>query len=637
MLNSPKQPVVAVEAERFRHFIASVTDYAIYMLSPEGIVTTWNAGAQRFKGYSAAEIIGRHFSLFYTSEDREAGRPAKALELARNAGKFEDEGWRVRKDGTRFWASVVIDPIRDDAGELLGFMKITRDVTDKRKAQEALHSSEERFRLLVQGVTDYAIYMLSPEGIVTNWNEGARRIKGYEEAEVVGKHFSLFYTDEDVRAGMPAVALETVRQQGRFEKEGWRVRKDGSRFWAHVVIDPIFNTAHELVGYAKVTRDITERRKAAEVFERTKEALFQAQKLDSIGKLTGGLAHDFNNLLNVIINGLDILRTTPDRQTSMKTIDAMARAADRGATMTQQLLAFARQHPLKVSISSVNRIIGSFEAVLRRALRSNVRLDVFLTPNLPRIQVDEAQLESALLNLVVNARHAIRESGTVSVTTGLVSLSSNQVEQLASGQYVKIAVSDTGDGMTPDIIARAIEPFFTTKEVGTGTGLGLSQVYGLVQQSNGGMQIESTPGTGTTVALYFPVLEADDATAPAPKDANEKALIVDDQPDVLEMAVNLFSSLGYDVLSANNSEQALEILRRTPDIAILFSDVVMPGMSGTQLAKAALLHIPTLKVILASGYVDASLSEEDKDLEQFQLIAKPYRLSDIIKKLKVLS
>jgi PAS domain S-box-containing protein len=637
MLNSPKQPVATVEAERFRHFIASVTDYAIYMLSPEGIVTTWNAGAQRFKGYTAAEIIGRHFSLFYTSEDRQAGRPAKALELARNTGKFEDEGWRVRKDGTRFWASVVIDPIRDDAGELLGFMKITRDVTDKRKAQEALHSSEERFRLLVQGVTDYAIYMLSPEGIVTNWNEGARRIKGYEEAEVVGKHFSLFYTDEDVRAGMPAAALETVRQQGRFEKEGWRVRKDGSRFWAHVVIDPIFNTAHELVGYAKVTRDITERRKAAEIFERTKEALFQAQKLDSIGKLTGGLAHDFNNLLNVIINGLDILRTAPDRQTSMKTIDAMARAADRGSTMTKQLLAFARQHPLKVSISSVNRIIGSFEAVLRRALRSNVRLDVILTPNLPRIQVDEAQLESALLNLVVNARHAIQESGTVSVTTGLVSLSSNQVEQLAGGQYVKIAVSDTGDGMDAEIIARAIEPFFTTKEVGTGTGLGLSQVYGLVQQSNGGMQIESTPGSGTTVSLYFPALEAEDATAPARDDANEKALIVDDQPDVLEMAVNLFSSLGYDVLSANNAEQALEILRRSPDIAILFSDVVMPGMSGTQLAKAALLHIPKLKVILASGYVGASLADEDKDLEQFQLIAKPYRLSDIIKKLKVLS
>jgi PAS domain S-box-containing protein len=637
MLNSPKQPVAIVEAERFRHFIASVTDYAIYMLSPEGIVTTWNAGAQRFKGYSATEIIGRHFSLFYTSEDRAAGRPAKALDLARNTGKFEDEGWRVRKDGTRFWASVVIDPIRDDAGELLGFMKITRDVTDKRKAQEALHSSEERFRLLVQGVTDYAIYMLSPEGIVTNWNEGARRIKGYDEAEVVGKHFSLFYTDEDIRAGMPAAALETVRREGRFEKEGWRVRKDGSRFWAHVVIDPIFNTAHELVGYAKVTRDITERRKAAEVFERTKEALFQAQKLDSIGKLTGGLAHDFNNLLNVIINGLDILRTAPDRLTSMKTIDAMARAADRGSTMTKQLLAFARQHPQKVSISSVNRVIGSFEAVLRRALRSNVRLDVALTQIVPRIQVDEAQLESALLNLVVNARDAIQESGTVSVTTSLVSLSPNQVDQLARGQYVKIAVSDTGDGMPPDVIARAIEPFFTTKEVGTGTGLGLSQVYGLVQQSNGGMQIESTPGTGTTVALYFPALEGEDAAATAPGDANEKVLLVDDQPDVLEMAVNLFSSLGYDVLSANNAEQALEILRRTPDIAILFSDVVMPGMSGTQLAKAALLHIPTLKVILASGYVGSSLAKEDTDLEQFQLIAKPYRLSDIIKKLKLLS
>jgi CheY-like chemotaxis protein len=305
--------------------------------------------------------------------------------------------------------------------------------------------------------------------------------------------------------------------------------------------------------------------------------------------------------------------------------------------MTKQLLAFARQHPQKVSISSVNRVIGSFEAVLRRALRSNVRLDVALTQIVPRIQVDEAQLESALLNLVVNARDAIQESGTVSVTTSLVSLSPNQVDQLARGQYVKIAVSDTGDGMPPDVIARAIEPFFTTKEVGTGTGLGLSQVYGLVQQSNGGMQIESTPGTGTTVALYFPALEGEDAAATAPGDANEKVLLVDDQPDVLEMAVNLFSSLGYDVLSANNAEQALEILRRTPDIAILFSDVVMPGMSGTQLAKAALLHIPTLKVILASGYVGSSLAKEDTDLEQFQLIAKPYRLSDIIKKLKLLS
>ncbi|RYF24774.1 MAG: PAS domain S-box protein, partial [Comamonadaceae bacterium] len=245
------------EAERLRFFISQITDYAIYMLAPDGKVASWNAGAERFKGYAAHEIIGQHFSKFYTPEDQEVGLPERALQQAKESGKFEAEGWRVRKDGTRFWASVVIDPIADASGTLIGFAKITRDISDKRQAQEALRESEQRFRMLVQGVTDYAIYMLSPGGEITNWNTGARRIKQYEDHEVLGTHFSRFYTDEDRHSGLPARALAQAAEQGRFEAEGWRVRKDGTRFWAHVVIDSVRGDKGELIGFAKITRDIT--------------------------------------------------------------------------------------------------------------------------------------------------------------------------------------------------------------------------------------------------------------------------------------------------------------------------------------------------------------------------------------------
>jgi len=246
--------------EQLRLLVAGVSDYAIYMLSPEGIVSSWNKGAQRFKGYSAEEIIGQHFSRFYTEEDRANGKPARALKIALDEGRYEEEGLRVRKDGTRFWASVVIDPIRDEQGKLIAFAKITRDITERHDAEEALRASENRFRLLVQGVTDYAIFMLSPDGKVTNWNSGAQRIKGYAQHEVLGTHFSRFYTSEDQASGLPMRALGQAAENGRVEMEGWRVRKDGSKFWANVVIDAIRDEHGELIGFAKVTRDITERK-----------------------------------------------------------------------------------------------------------------------------------------------------------------------------------------------------------------------------------------------------------------------------------------------------------------------------------------------------------------------------------------
>jgi len=631
--DSSLSPITASEAERLRLFVANVTDYAIYMLSPTGIVSSWNAGAQRFKGYAAEEIIGQHFSRFYTDEDNARGIPARNLRSAMETGRFEDEGWRVRKDGSLFWAHVVIDAIRSPDGTLAGYAKITRDATEKKQAADALRASEERFRLLVQGVTDYAIYMLSPEGTITNWNEGARRIKGYEQDEVVGSHFSRFYTEPDREGGMPRRALATAQAEGRFEGEGWRVRKDGTRFWAHVVIDPIHDESGTLIGFAKVTRDITERRQAAEALDRAREALFQSQKMEAIGKLTGGISHDFNNLLNVIVSGLDVLALEIRNPRALKVLESMRRASDRGSMLTRQLLAFARKQPLKLEPHNLNSVIGSFEAVLRRAAGNGVHFDVRLHPALPRTLIDATQFEAALLNLVVNARDATPEGGRVTLSTEVVELAASQVSRLPAGSYVRTALTDTGSGMPPEVLSRAIEPFFTTKEVGKGTGMGLSQVYGFLQQAGGEMVIESAVGEGTTVMLYLPAIDdgPDALSGEAARGQTEKALVVDDQPDVLGVAVEMFSQLGYDVISASNGKDALDIVRRTPGIDVVFSDIAMPVMNGIELARAVRTIAPGTKVILASGYASNASME---GIEDFEFVTKPYRMAEILRKLR---
>lgn len=621
------------ETERLGLFVTKVTDYAIYMLSPTGTVTSWNAGAERFKGYTADEIIGQHFSRFYTPEDQTAGIPAKAMHTALTTGKFEDEGWRVRKDGTLFRANVVLDPVVDQDGTLLGFTKITRDVSEKYLAAEKLHASEERFRLLVQSVTDYAIYMLSPAGIITNWNEGAKRIKKLAFEEVEGTHFSRFYTEEDRLEMLPERALRTAREEGRFEHEGWRVRGDGATFWAHIVIDPVYDSNRELIGFAKITRDITERREANLTLERTKEALHQAQKLEAIGKLTGGIAHDFNNLLSVIINGIDLLRTVSNPTQQRKLIDSMERAAQRGSSLTSQLLAFARQQPLEVQSHDLNRVISSFEAVLRRAIPSSARFKIKKAP-VGRVMTDISQFESALLNLVINARDALRDHGNIAIETCQSVVTQDEVQEIPAGDYVVVTVVDDGSGMSPEVQARALEPFFTTKAVGKGTGLGLSQVYGLMQQTGGYLRIDSAVGEGTRISMYLPAQSSADASAHPDVQPMDKVLVVDDQPDVLDMAVTLFSSLGYDPLAANSGTEALNVLQQNQDIKVLFSDVVMPGMDGVALATAAKELMPQLKIVLASGYMSGSLRERFGDmLSNFDVIAKPYRLPDLVKRL----
>jgi PAS domain S-box-containing protein len=637
--------VTAPDKERFQLLVDAVTDYAIYMLDPKGIIASWNSGAQRFKGYIESEILGEHFSRFYTDEDRATGLPQRALETARREGKFEAEGWRVRKDGTRFWAHVVIDPIWGNNGNLLGYAKITRDLTERRKAEDALKESEQRFRLLVQGVVDYAIYMLDPEGHVTNWNPGAQRIKGYTEDEIRGQHFSRFYTDEDRATGLPQRALETARREGKFEAEGWRIRKDGTRFWASVLIDPIYNDQKKLIGFAKITRDITERRNTQEALAQAQAALFQSQKMETVGQLTGGIAHDFNNLLTIIVNSLDLLTRNVTGARETRLIESAQRAAERGARLTQQLLAFSRRQPLQPALHNPNTLIEGFETVLRRACGEMVKLKLSLPYRASTINVDGAQFEAALLNLVVNARDAMPEGGDLIIAIGEAQVSELRAAawSIAPGPYVCLTVQDTGTGMTPEVAMRAFEPFFSTKEVGKGTGLGLSQVYGFITQSGGHIEVESEPEKGTKITMLLPAHgdgpemgeeeDPSDNIRPA-RDTAGTVLIVEDEPAVLEVATEIFDSLGYDVLTAPDAPHAIEVLERDVSIDVLFSDVVMPnGMNGVELSRKARELRPGIKVLLASGYPMSALPSEGFE-EGVSFISKPYRWTELADKLR---
>ena len=629
----PPSPELS-ETQRFQLIVSSIRDYAIYMLDPDGYVSSWNIGAERFTGYCPAEIMGSHFSLFFTQEDRDAGLPDQALITARAQGTFEDEGWRLRKDGTKFWATSVIDPIISDEGQLLGFAIVTRDITDRKAAEETLRASEQQFRLLVQGVTDYAIYMLAPDGTVTNWNAGAQRIKGYAASEVIGTNFSRFYTVLDQVNGLPERALATATSQGRFENEGLRVRKDGTTFWAHVIVDAIRNDLGELIGFAKVTRDMTERRQAAEALAQANAALSQAQKMEALGKLTGGVAHDFNNLLAVASNGMDVLSVQFPQIENSRSLDSIRSAISRGAILTQQLLSFSKQQPLKAEQRDINEVISDFETVLRSAGNSTIHFDIRASGGKIPVSVDVPRFETALLNLVVNAAHAMPNGGKLTISSRVAAVADNEVGTLPAGTYAEISVSDTGIGMSDEVKARAFEPFFTSKEFGKGTGLGLSQVYGFITQSGGDVVIKSEEGKGATFLMFLP-MDGSAATQETNAPLLEKALIVDDQLDLLDITAELFRTLGYEALTATNGAEALAVLERVPDIDVLFTDVVMPNsISGIELARLTRERYPATKIILASGYALPALVAGNGSISEFSFLNKPYQLADLSKALR---
>jgi PAS domain S-box-containing protein len=530
----------------------------------------------------------------------------------------------------------------------IGQLAITRDITLRRETEDALHQlnlslqakigertreleralvqlgeTERSFELLVDGVTDYALFMLDPTGNIVSWNSGAQRIKGYEANEIIGRHFSVFYTPEDIAAETPARGLRTASREGRFETEGWRIRKDGSRFWANVVIDPIRDRG-ELVGFAKITRDITERRA-------TEERLRHAQKMEAVGQFTGGAAHDFNNLLMAILGSLDLLRKRlPDDRGTLALLDNAVQGARRGTLLTQRMLAFARRQELKREAVELNQLVTGMKDFLAHSLGAPIDVEIRVPRQLPCARTDANQLETALQNLALNARDAMAGRGTITIAAREENLEGDNPLMLAAGRYVCLSVTDTGHGMDAATLSRATEPFFTTKGIGKGTGLGLSMVDGLAAQSGGRLAVHSEVGVGTRIEIWLPVATDDVARArePAitPVDALRSAakpmivLAVDDDDLVLMNVSAMLEDLGHRVIDVGSGVKALEVIDAGTPIDLVISDQAMPGMTGVQLLKAIRERRPDLPVILATGFAELP-SGADRGVRR---LAKPF-------------
>jgi PAS domain S-box-containing protein len=480
---------------------------------------------------------------------------------------------------------------------------------DRTEILEALKETEQRFGMLVDAVVDYAIYMLDPNGRITNWNKGAERIKGYTADEIVGQNFSRFYTPEDLATGLPSRALGVAAEEGRFEAEGWRLRKDGSRFWANVVIDPIRDEDGTLLGFAKVTRDITERRLAQESLERARHELLQSQKMESLGQLTGGVAHDFNNALTAIVGNLELVKQSGAVEgVTLAQIEAALTAARNGATIVSQMLAFARKRMLQPLILDLNQTLREIEVLVGRSCSESVELKFDLADDIPPIEADPSELQSALINLVINACDAMPDGGTLTIGSARRTLQSHP--HLPPGDYVVLTVCDTGTGMTDDVRQHAFEPFFTTKEIGKGTGLGLSAVYGMARQLGGDVNIVTSEGQGTTIELLLPAaspgtpVPARKSESAAPETGTPSKIVFVEDDFLVSMATEeILREAGFEVYTAARAEQGLELIAQNPDIDLLITDIGLPGMNGHQLvAEARSRHEGPLKVMFVTGY-----------------------------------
>jgi hypothetical protein len=536
-------------------------------------VVSWNSGAEMIKGYRAHEVIGKHFSVFYPREAIEAGWPDEELRRAKLAGRFEDEGWRLRKDGSRFWANVVITALFEGA-ELTGFAKVTRDLSERRLHEEALRESEERFRLLVEGVRDYAIFMLDPGGHIESWNNGAELIKGYRADDVIGRHFSMFYTEEDKRAGLPGAELHAALADGRVEQEGWRLRKDGSVFWANVVISPVYDATRQLRGFAKVTRDMTERRRLQELENSSKR----------MSEFLAMLAHELRNPLAPIRNAITVMQLEPVQSPAIRASrDVIDRQLSHMTRLVDDLLDVGRMTTGKVRLRkeriAYNQVVArAVEAV--RPLMDTRRHR--LTVNLPEREVyvegDAVRLAQVLQNLLINAAKFTPEGGWVEVNVGL------------NGTQLVSTVRDGGVGLAPEALARVFELFSQGDGQGIaregGLGIGLTLARSLVEMHGGTLTAESAgPGRGSSFSFFVPNAEPDGGAGDEGEESGGLCcLIVDDNRDAADSMAQIIRLMGCAVRIAYDGPAALALLPRfAPDVALL--DLGMPGMDGYELLQ----------------------------------------------------
>ena len=608
---------------RERDRIWQVSEDLLGVSDCEGRFISVNPAWTKLLGWSEKEIKNLHVGELRHPDDAShstAGRRrlAEGVPTVRMENRFR------HKDGSWRW---IYWTMTAESGLIY---LIGRHVTAEKMAAEALRESERKLRLFTEAVTDYALIRLDPRGVVSGWNAGAQRIEGYAEDEIVGRHFSCFYTEEDRTTGVPERALLTAAQSGTYWADSWRVRKDGSLFFASVVIDAMRDEEGKLIGFAKITRDITERQAAEEKLRRAQEQLAQSQKLEALGQLTGGIAHDFNNMLMVVSGNAQILKRRLRDAKNLRAVESIELAAARGETLTRQLLAFSRRQALNPIVISLRQRVAEFRELLVSSARGDIKLILEIPRNIWPVAVDVHELELALVNLVANSRDAMPEGGTITITAKNVRLRPEDTLEHLSGEFVALVLSDTGCGIEADVLPKVFEPFFTTKQLDKGTGLGLSQVYGLTRQSGGTAAISSEPGTGVTVILYFPRSHRPVSDRPKIEEerpgGHETILLVEDNPDVQEVAAMLLRQLGYRVLHVQSANAALRLLASDGNVDLVFTDIVMPGeVDGMTLARQVKEEYPDIAVLLTSGYAKASNTRESG----FPVLRKPYQISTL--------
>ncbi|MBV9496908.1 MAG: PAS domain S-box protein [Acidobacteria bacterium] len=645
--------------EIFQLLVSSVRDYAIFMLDPQGNVMTWNQGAQRIKGYEPKEIIGRHFSTFYTEEDKLAGKPQWELEVATREGSVEDLGWRLRKDGTRFWANVVITAVRDAHGELRGFAKVTRDMTARREAEEQLRQSTEIFQLLVSSVKDYAIFMLDPQGYVTTWNSGAQRIKGYEPKEIIGRHFSTFYTEEDKNAGKAERELELARRDGSVEDEGWRVRKDGTRFLADVVLTAVYDSHGELRGFAKVTRDVTDRKLAeetrlalleqrearvkAEEERRRAEASYRVAQEANRAKdeFLMTLSHELRTPMTAVLGWARMLTALPpDDPLFREAIQSISSGAQLQARLIDDILDVSRIVSGKMRLSpetvDVKKVImNAIDAVAQTAAAKQIAITTHLDPTLGSMVVDATRIQQVLWNLLANAVKFTPRHGNV------------QVSALRTASSVQMMVTDTGEGIDPQFLPHIFEPFRQAETPQTrvhgGLGLGLSIVRYIAEAHGGVVTAESAgKGKGATFSVTLPIRVAADTSAVREGLGNTflhrdrlngiEVLLLDDDAESRKMVTAVLRAAGANVVPQATATAALEALaQHTPDLVI--TDIAMPEVDGYAFTRAARQteHGSRLRIMALSAFPKAKDEQFDayltKPIDPFHLIEEVARIA----------
>ena len=592
--NSTEKPTPRSDSHPFEHFVAAVEDYAIFTLDPSGIIQSWNRGAERIKQYAAGEIVGRHFSEFYTEMDRAKRLPEEELEIATREGRFEDEGWRLRKDGSQFWAGVTITAVRSATGELEAFLKITRDLTERRVAAENLRQSEERFRLLLENVQDYAIFMLDPEGHVMSWNLGAQRAKGYAQHEIVGQHFSVFYPPEALTANLPAMLMAKALREGRVEDEGWRVRKDGSRFFASVLITALHDQRGELRGFAKITRDLSGKRAMDDLKELDrKKDVFLAT-----------LAHELRNPLAPLLTGLDVIRRgAADTEMVERLTQTLESQVKQMSRLVDELLDMSRVRLGKITLQEkvvpVGKLLDDISAAIEPKAAEYGHQFIVTRPEKDlQVRVDPMRIVQVVSNLLVNACKFTPEGGIIRLDASF----QNEAD-------LTLVVSDNGKGIPPEWQSRIFNLFDQVPGGREGgLGIGLTLVKDLVELHGGAISVTSAgPGQGAAFTVRLPeVVEDIFENEPDAQDAGQatgkrRVLIADDGKNAADVLGMFFEMEGMEAMVVYDGEQAVAAARQFRPHLVLM-DLGMPKLSGFEAARILRARLPDVPLVALSGW-----------------------------------